>query len=128
MISSAVESCGRKRFRMAASRERRTHWLNQDVKKAIRTRKDVFKALLQNRSSSGLKSRYSEARKAGALAVKLFKERSWEKFGHRLDSNIRWLTKYFFRPFSACIRKSLSTTISIQDSTGGILWNEKEIL
>ena len=54
MISSAVESCGRKRLRMAAGSETRTPWWNQDVKEAIRAQKDEFKALLQNRSSSDL--------------------------------------------------------------------------
>ena len=60
MILSAVESCGWKRLRMAAGSEKRTSWWNQDVKEAIRAKKDAFKALLQNRSSSDLQSRYSE--------------------------------------------------------------------
>ena len=65
---------------MARGREKRTPRWNQDVKKAIRAKKDTFKALLQNRSSSNLQSRYSEARKAAAQAVKMFKECSWGEF------------------------------------------------
>ena len=76
MISQAVESCGRKRLRMAAGTEKRTPWWNQDVKEAIQAKKDAFKALLQNKSSSDLQSRYSEVRKAAAQAVKKSKERS----------------------------------------------------
>ena len=52
MILSAVESCGRKWYRMAAGSEKGTSWWNQDVKEAIQAKKDAFKALLQNRSSS----------------------------------------------------------------------------
>ena len=39
MISFAVESCERKRLRMAAGSEKRTHWWNQDVKEATEQRK-----------------------------------------------------------------------------------------
>ena len=87
IISPAVESCGRKRLRMARGSEKRTSWWSQVVEKAIRTKKDAFKALLQNRSSSDLQSRYSEAQKAAAQAVKVSKERSWEELGCQLDSN-----------------------------------------
>ena len=52
MISSAVESCGRKRLRVAQGNEN-TCW-NQDIKEAIRAKKDVFKALLQNKSRCDL--------------------------------------------------------------------------
>ena len=45
MILLAVESCGRK----AAGSNKRTPWLNQDVKESSRAKKDAFKVLLQNR-------------------------------------------------------------------------------
>ena len=61
MILSAVESCGRKRHRMAAVSEKRTVWWNQDDKEVIQAKKNAFKALLQNRSSFDLQSWYSEA-------------------------------------------------------------------
>ena len=43
IISSAVESCERKRLRMAAVSEKRTLWWNQDVKEATRAKKDSLK-------------------------------------------------------------------------------------
>ena len=49
IISSAAESCGRKRLRMAGDSEKRTPWWNQEVKEAIRAKKDAFKAWLQDR-------------------------------------------------------------------------------
>ena len=95
IISSAAECCGRKRLRLAASSEKRTPWWNQDVKEAIRAKKDAYKALLQNRSALDLQSRYLEARKAANSAVKQSKEKSWEKFGHRLESNYKSANKVF---------------------------------
>ena len=87
IISSAAESRGRKRLRVAGDSEKRTPWWNQAIKEAIRTKKDAFKAWLQDRSSSHLQSRFSKARKAATSAVKKSKEKSWEEFGRRLDSN-----------------------------------------
>ena len=95
IILSAAESCGRKRLRVVGDSEKRTPWWNQEVKEAIRAKKDAFKAWLQDRSSSDLQSRYTEAQKAATSAVKKFKEKSWEEFGRRLDSNYFSANKVF---------------------------------
>ena len=46
IISSAAESCGQKRLRVEGDSEKRTPWWNQEVKEAIRAKKDAFKAWL----------------------------------------------------------------------------------
>ena len=98
MISLAAKSCGRKRLiRMAAGSEKRRPWWNQNVKEAIRAKKDAFKALLQNRSLFDLQSLYSEARISAAHAIKMSKERSWNEFGCRLDSNYSSANKVFWQ-------------------------------
>ena len=43
-ISSAAESCERKRLRVAGDSEKRTPGWNQEVKEAFRANKDAFKA------------------------------------------------------------------------------------
>ena len=43
IILSAAESCGRKRLRVAGDSEKRTPWWNQEVKEAIRAKKDALK-------------------------------------------------------------------------------------
>ena len=128
IISSAAESCGRKRLRMAGDSEKRTPWWNQEVKETIRAKKDAFKAWLQDRSSSDLQSRYTEARKAATLAVKKSKEKSWEEFGRRLDSNNFSANKVFWQTIRRLRGKRSSITYSIKDSDGNILTDENEIL
>ena len=44
IIASAAACCGRKRLRVATDSEKRTSWWNQDVKEAIRVKKDMFKS------------------------------------------------------------------------------------
>ena len=113
---------------MAAGSEKRTPWWNQGVKEAIRAKKDAFKALLRNRSSSNLQFGYSEAQKPAAKAVKMSKERTWEEFGRRLDFIYSSANKVCLQTIRRLRGKSLSTTMSIKDSTGNILRDEKEIL
>ena len=96
IISSAAESCGRKRLRLAGDSEKRTPWWNQEVKEAIRAKKDAFKAWLQDRLSSDLQSRHTEVRKAATSAAKKSKK-SWEEFGRRLDSNYFSANKVFWQ-------------------------------
>ena len=104
IISSAAESCGQKRFRVASDNEKRTPWWNQDVKEAIRAKKNAFQALLQNRSSSDLQCQHTDAQKAATSAVKKSKEKSWEVFDRWLDSNY-FSAKYFSRPSAVYVAK-----------------------
>ena len=62
---------------MVAGSEKRALWLNKDVKEAIPPNKDAFKAVLQNRSSFDLQSRYSDVQKTAAQAVKMSKQHYW---------------------------------------------------
>ena len=50
IISSAAESSGQKRLRVAGDSDKRTLRWNQEVKETIRAKKDAFKSLLQDRS------------------------------------------------------------------------------
>ena len=93
-----------------------------------RAKKDAFKAWLQNRSSSDLQSRYAEARKAATLAVKKSKEKSWEEFGRRLDSNYFSANKVFWQTIRRLRGKRSSITYSIKDFDVNILTDENEIL
>ena len=114
--------------RVPGDGEKRTPWWNQEVKEAIRVKKDAFKAWLQDRSSSDLQSRYTEARKAATSAVNKSKEKSWEEFGRRLNSNYFSANKVFWQTIRRWRGKRSSFTYSIKDSDNNILTDENEIL
>ena len=115
IISSAAESCGQKRPRVAGDSEKRTPRWNQDLfKEAIRAKKDSFNALLQERLSSDLLSRYTEAWKAATSVVKKSKEKLWEEFGRRLDSNYFLTNKVFWQTIRGLRGKRSSLTYSIR--------------
>ena len=56
LFHQLLKSYERKRLRVAVDSEKKTPWWNQKVKEAIRAKKDAFKALPQDRSSSNLQS------------------------------------------------------------------------
>ena len=83
--------------------------------------------MLRNRSSSDLQYRYTEAQKAATSAAKKSKEKSWEEFGRRLDSNYFSANKVFWQTIRRLRGKRSSITYSIKHSAGKILTDEKEI-
>ena len=85
-----------KRLRVVAGGEKGAPWSKQDVKEAIRAKKGAFKNLFQNRSTSDLKSKYSETQNAEAPAVKISEERFRKEFGCWLDSNYSSTNKVFW--------------------------------
>ena len=112
------------------SSEKRTPWWNQDVKEAIRAKKDAYKALLQNRSALDLQSWYLEARKAANSAVKQkqSKEECWEKFGHRLESNYKSANKVIWQTICRLCGKKSNTATFMKDAERNILSDETCIL
>ena len=75
-----------------------------------------------------MQSRYTEAQKAATLAVKKSKEKSWEEFGRRLDSNYFSANKVFWQTIRRLRGKRSSVSYSIKDSAGNILTDENEIV
>ena len=76
-----------KRLGVLKNSEKRSPWWNQEVKNAVLAKKVAYKAWLQNKFSTVLNSRYTEARKAAALTVKVSKERTWKRFSVKLESD-----------------------------------------
>ena len=56
------------------------------------------------------------------------KEKSWEEFGRRLDSNYFSANKVFWQTIRRLRGKRSSITHSMKDSDGNILTDENEIL
>ena len=108
--------------------EKRTPWWNQEVEEAIRTMKDTIKALFQDRTLSDLQSWYTETLQAATSAVKKSKEKSWEEFGRRLDSNYFSANKVFWLTIRRLRGKRSSVTYSMKGSADNILADENEIV
>ena len=89
VITSAAASCGCKRVGSQMGSEKRIAWWNQEVKEAICTKKTAFRAWLTNNSSEQLQLQYSAAHRTPTTIVKQSKEKSWEDFGQKLDTDYR---------------------------------------
>ena len=128
VITSVTNCCGRERVGGSKSSEIRTPWWNQEVKEAIRAKKGAYKAWLANKSSLELRLQYSEARKAAATKVILYKERAWKEFGERLDDDFKTANKVFWQTNRRLRGKRSRATLSIEDSNGVTLKDQDAIL
>ena len=109
VITSATNSCGRKRVGEMKSSQKRTPWWNQQGKKAIRAKKVAYMAWLANKSTIELRSQYPEARTAAVTKVKLSKQRGWKEFEVRLDNDFKTENKVFWaRQTIRCLRGNRS--------------------
>ena len=111
----------------AARGGRRTPWFNQEVKDAIRAKKEAYKAWLGNKAPL-LRRWYTEARKVAAETVKASKAKSWKDFGVKLDSDFRSANKVFWQTIRRLRNKKPSSTPAIKNSAGVLLTTEKNIL
>ena len=68
--------------------EKKTAWWNQEVKEPICAKKFTFRAWLTNKSSEQLQLRHFAEHKTAATIVKQSKEKSWEEFGQKLDTDL----------------------------------------
>jgi exonuclease III len=128
IIASATECCGRKRLGVATDGEKRTAWWKTPgVQEAVREKKQTFKAWLMSKDSAS-RLRYTEARKAAAAAVKAAKEKSWEEFGERLESNFLLANKVFWQTICRLRGKKSLSVRGIKSKDGELLSNEEDIL
>ena len=73
--------------------EKRTAWWNQK----FRAKKTAFSIWLTNKSFEQLQLRYCAARKTASTIVKQPKEKSWEEFGQKLDTDYRSTNEVFWQ-------------------------------
>ena len=108
--------------------EKRTAWWKQEVKEAIRAKKTAFRAWLTNKSSEQLQLRYSAARKTAATIVKKSKEKSWEEFGQKLDTDYRLANKVIWQTMRRLRGKQTPVATFIEDTNGVLLNHQTGIL
>ena len=108
--------------------EKRTAWWKQEVKEAIRAKKTAFRAWLTNKSSEQLQLRYSAARKTAATIVKQSKEKSWEEFGQKLDTDYRLANKVIWQTMRRLRGKQTPVATFIEDTNGVLLNHQTGIL
>jgi hypothetical protein len=127
VLASAISNCGRKRLVVPTDSMKRTAWWNQEVKQAIRKKKLAYLAWVANKSDSARKV-YNEAKRAAGAAVKCAKDRSWEDFGRRLDSNYGSANKVFWQTIRRLRGRKGGPVQSVKGLNGTLLTEEADIL
>ena len=108
--------------------EKRSAWWNQEAKEAIRRKKTAFRAWLTNKSSEQLRLLYYVACKIAAKIVKQSKEKPWEVFGQKLDTDYRSANKVFWKTIHHLRGKRTPVATFIENANSVLLKQQKEIL
>ena len=108
--------------------EKRTSWWNQEVKEAIRAKKDAFKVLLQDISSSDLQSQDTEVQKAATSTVKEIQGIVMIRVSSSVGFQLFFGKQSILADHSRLRGTRSSVTYSIKDAAGNILTDENEIL
>jgi hypothetical protein len=126
VIGAATVACGMKRVG-GSSVGRRTPWFTEEVKLAVKGKKEAYKAWL-SRPSLDSRRAYADAKRNVKLVVAASKVRSWEKFGEELESNFWDAPKVFWRTVRG-LREGRRTEVrTIKDSRGRILTGPESVL
>jgi len=105
VASPAALACGQKRLGVANYDKKVTSWWNREVKNPTRAKEVTYKAWFRNKAESSLHSRYAEAQMCAALKLKNSKIRSYENYGHKLDTITGKQTKCSGKPNDARAKK-----------------------
>ena len=91
-------------------------------------KKVAYKAWLANKPSVELRSQYFGARKAAATKVKLPKERTWKKFGERLNDDFKMANEVFWQNVRRWRGKRPQAAFFMEGSNGVTLKIQNAIL
>ena len=124
LVESAREVCGEV---VCKDRKFRTPWWNQEVKEAIKEKKEYYKKFLANKSERSLME-YRDKCKRAKNCVKLAKEKSWEEFGENIEGKYQEGGKIFWRLVKNLRTGGKTTTKGIKNDEGVLQTEEEEIL
>ena len=93
----------------------KTSWWNQDIKRAVKEKKQLLKNWLQKRNAES-RQKYVECRKRVQLMIKEAKVQSWEDFGKDLDNLGNQANKKFWSTVNS-FRKKKEVQTCIRSTT-----------
>ncbi|KAK7925178.1 hypothetical protein WMY93_007488 [Mugilogobius chulae] len=94
IVNAAAHSCGHKVSGACPGGNPRTRWWTQEVRDAVRLKKECYKALLACSTPEAV-DRYLQAKRTAARAVAEAKTQDWERFGEAMEEDYRSTSKKF---------------------------------
>ncbi|CAF1505717.1 unnamed protein product [Rotaria sordida] len=126
LIDAAAETCGLKRIG-PASGQKKTAWWTEEISKIINKKKTAYRNWLQQQTSENWHN-YKQIRDNAKKMVSEAKAKSWENFGHQMESNYHTATKVFWQTIRRLHKGGLKQTRSVKDANGELITREENIL
>ncbi|CAF3333272.1 unnamed protein product [Rotaria sp. Silwood2] len=126
IIDAAAETCGLKRIGLVNG-QKKTAWWTEEIRKIINKKKTAYRNWLQQQTSENWHN-YKQIRDNAKKMVREAKAKSWENFGHQMESNYHTATKVFWQTIRRLHKGGLKQTRSVKDANGELITKEENIL
>lgn len=107
--------------------QKQTAWWNEDIKIQVKLKKQKWQNYLNNRTTANY-GRYKDQREKVKNLVRESKQKSWMKFGEKLEHNSKENQKLFYKILKNLRNKESTDIITIRNEEGKILTEEKQIM
>ena len=124
ILQAATEVCG---VTKVGNKTKRTPWWNDEVKKAIKEKKEAWKKCLNTKTVED-RNIYKQKRDQARDILKEAKQQSWEKFGNTIEENFRNNKKCFWNIVKGLRQNKGRQVRNIRSSEGKVENEEKRIL
>lgn len=119
------KACG---ISIAGGSKKRTSWWNEEIKNIIKTKKNRWRAYLQQRDEESYE-KYKIARKTAKEKIKIAKAKEWEEFGTKMEKDSRTNQKLFYRVLKNMKNKGKKLGLrQIMDKEGKMITEDNKIM
>ena len=125
IIKAATTTCGVKRNINRINGG--TAWWNGEIKALIKSKKKKWQEYLAGKTLEKY-NKYKEERTKVKMAVQKAKERAWQEFGEKLETNSKENQKLFYRVLKTLRSGKTARATSIKNKKGKVLTETKEIM
>ncbi|CAF1534892.1 unnamed protein product [Adineta ricciae] len=126
ILGAAADTCGVKRIG-STNGQKRTAWWTEEIRKVVNQKKAAYKKWIQQPTSNNWQN-YKQIRENVKKVVSEAKTKSWEDFGHQMESNYHTASKVFWQTIRRLRKGGLKQTRSIKNADGELLTSEEDIL
>lgn len=124
ILEAAEITCG---IIKANNQKKQTSWWNEELNQEIKDKKDKWKRYLQHKTENNYKA-YKEQRTKVKIIVKEEKEKSWKRFGEKLEENSKDNQKLFYKVLKNLRNKKTTRTSAIKNKEGNIITENEMVM
>lgn len=124
ILKTAEETCGKK---VMKSNKKRTKWWNDEVKAAVRDKKETWKTFKRTQTEAD-REKYIEKRNIAKNTLRKSKSEAWEEYGKEIENCFKTDKRKFWSIMKRTRGRKTQEIRSLLDEEGKLISETKDIL